>query len=48
VAARFGVKVIEGDRWIMQAKIGQSTPRPQGQPRGSRLDGYTDVVIGIT
>ena len=46
-AARFGIGVSSAIRWIARSKIGESSPRPQGRKRGSRLDGYADFVFGM-
>ena len=46
-AARFGVGVSSAIRWIARAKIGETTPRPQGRKRGSCLDSYADFVLGM-
>ena len=46
-AARFGVGVSSAIRWIARAKIGETTPRPQGRRRGSRLDAHEAFIIGL-
>lgn len=34
-------------RWIARARLGETTPRPQGRRRGSRLDGHADFIVGL-
>lgn len=46
-AARFGVGISSAIRWIGRAGIGETTPRPQGRRRGSRLDAHADYIIGM-
>lgn len=46
-AARFGVGVSSAIRWIARAKIGETTPPPQGRWRGSRLDEHADFIVGL-
>ena len=46
-AARFGVGVSSAIRWVARAKLGETTPRPQGRRRGSRLDGDVDFIVGM-
>lgn len=46
-AARFGIGVSSAIRWIARAKIGELAPRQQGRRRGSRLDEYADLIIGM-
>src|SRR5262245_22857872 len=46
-ATRFGVGVSSAIRWIARAKIGETTPRPQGRRRGSSLDAHGDFVVGM-
>lgn len=46
-AARFGVGVSSAIRWVARAKLGETTPRPQGRRRGSRLDGHADFIVGM-
>ncbi|WP_245430216.1 MULTISPECIES: IS630 family transposase [Mesorhizobium] len=46
-AARFGVGISSAIRWIGRARMGETTPRPQGRRRGSRLDAHADFIIGM-
>jgi len=46
-AARFGVGVSSAIRWIGRARLGETTPRPQGRRRGSRLDAHADFIVGM-
>jgi transposase len=46
-AARFGVGVSSAIRWVARAKLGETTPRPQGRRRGSRLDDHADFIVGM-
>lgn len=46
-AARFGVGISSAIRWIARARLGETTPRPQGRRRGSRLDGHADFIVGL-
>lgn len=46
-ASRFGIGVSSAIRWIARAKLGETTPRPQGRRRGSSLDAHEVFIVGM-
>ena len=46
-AERFGVGVSTAIAWIRRARAGEWTARPQGQPKGSKLDAYADSLLDL-
>ena len=47
-AAHYGVGVTTAIVWARRARdSGETTARRQGQPRGSKLDGYAEVLLGF-
>lgn len=46
-AARFGVGISSAIRWIARARIGETTPRPQGRRRASSLDAHEGFIVGM-
>ena len=47
-AKRFGVSVSAAIKWIGRARTtGETRPRKQGQPRGSKLDAHADFILGV-
>ena len=46
-AARFGVGISSAIRWIARARIGETTPRPQGRRRASSLDAHEAFIVGL-
>ena len=46
-AERFGVGVSTAIAWIRRARAGEWTARPQGQPKGSKLDAYADYLLDL-
>ncbi len=48
IAARFGVGISTAIRWLRREReSGERTPRRQGKPRGSRLDGHEAFIAGM-
>ena len=46
-SSRFGIGVSSAIRWIARAKLGETTPRPQGRRRGSSLDAHEVFIVGM-
>jgi transposase len=46
-AARFGVGISTAIRWIARARSGETTARPQGRRRVSRLDAHATFIVGL-
>lgn len=45
--ARFGVGISSAIRWIARARIGETTPRPQGRRRASSLDAHDAFIVEL-
>ena len=47
-AARFGVGIATAIVWVRRARqTGERAPRPQGQPRRSKLDPHRAFLLGL-
>jgi transposase len=47
-AARYGVGISTAIVWVRRARAtGETSARPQGQPRGSKLDAHADFLLGL-
>src|SRR5215210_5506279 len=47
-AARFGIGVKTAIEWVRRAReTGERTARPQGQPKGSKLDAHAAFLLGL-
>lgn len=46
-ASRFGVGISTAIRWIARARPGETTARPQGRRRVSRLDAHAIFIVGL-
>ncbi|ESX65332.1 hypothetical protein X758_29705 [Mesorhizobium sp. LSHC416B00] len=42
-----GVGISSAIRWIGRGRRGETTPRPEGRRRGSRLDADADFIVGM-
>lgn len=47
-AKRFGISPSAAIKWIERARTtGETGPRRQGQPRGSKLDAHAEFILGV-